>query len=386
MNINIKTKIEEFATKYSNSLNIFSKEELIYNTTNIGTLNSFSRNLVVEYTNGQKVFNHIVNYSISRILYFLPLPITYFSENLELMKTSDKYFCKLVKPLFETRTSKIIKDKDSYDKLLYIVFFYLGFQRSIIYLLQSSYLNQNFLNKYSNTVRYGTLEKSFLDEGIYWMTHSFLMRRFDNYLDRINYNITNNITYIDFVKKKKGKHTYDMRIYFNVSDDRIFLREKNNKIYLFIYEVIRKKDGSLIKDGNKIISNNIYIDCGAGSLNNYSESLNDRLYILNIMSNILSELNIENAENIERKKKYIILFYYSLIFLMPFSLGTASIAEILFYSLWKYYIGENIRIRQNILFDVEALTLPFDSFYKNCMELDENEENEIKMTPYLYVI
>ena len=88
------------------------------------------------------------------------------------------------------------------------------------------------------------------------------------------------------------------------------------------------------------------------------------------MSNILSELNIENAENIERKKKYIILFYYSLIFLMPFSLGTASIAEILFYSLWKYYIGNDIKINDNIMLDVEALTCPFDIFYDNCLSND----------------
>lgn len=400
MDINIKTKIEEFANKYSNSLNIFSKEELSYNTSNIGTLNSFSRNLVVEYTNGQKVFNHIVNHSISRILEFLSLDIEYFSKEIESMKESDKYFCKLVKPLFETKNSEIIEDKNSYDKLLYIVFFYLGFQRSIIYFLQSSSLNQNSLANIKNntTIRYGILPKVFLLEDRYQMRHWFEMKRFDNYLERINYNIMNNIQYMILTGSKWGERESErdlinMCIYFNVSDDRIFLSEKYKGYNLNIYIRVRinnKKDGSIIRFYNKINRNNINISFKDGSLNNYSESLNDRLYILNIMSNILSELhilkNIEDAENIERKKKYIILFYYSLIFLMPFSLGTASIAEISFYSLWKYYIGENIRINQNILFDVEALTLRFDSFYKNCMELDQNEVNEIKMTPYLYVV
>lgn len=390
MDINIKTKIEEFSTKYSNSLNIFSKEELSYNTSNIETLNSFSRNLVVEYTTGQKVFNHIVNHSISRILEFLPLDNTYFSKRLELMKTSDKYFCKLLKPLFKARESGIIHD--SYDKLLYIVFFYLGFQRSVIYLLQSSYLNNTNLNFLNNTnINYGILNKSFLDDTKYIMIHLFKMKRFNNYLDRINYNIKNNKRHIDFIKTNESMAMYKGCIYFYVSND-ITILPINKNIYLFIEPIIFIKNGSIINNINNINNTSIEpsIMVHYASLNNYSESLNDRLYILNIMSNILSELhilkNIEDVENIERKKKYIILFYYSLIFLMPFSLGTASIAEISFYSLWKYYIGENIRINQNILFDVEALTLPFDSFYKNCMELDQNEVNEIKMTPYLYVV
>ena len=64
---------------------------------------------------------------------------------------------------------------------------------------------------------------------------------------------------------------------------------------------------------------------------------------------------------------------------MPFELGTASIAEIFLYSLWKYYIGINLIINPLIMLDVEALTLPYEIFFKNCFI---NEGND-GYTPYL---
>ncbi len=60
---------------------------------------------------------------------------------------------------------------------------------------------------------------------------------------------------------------------------------------------------------------------------------------------------------------------------MPFQLGTASIAEMFLYSLWKFYIGKNLRINNNIMLDVEALTIPFDVFYRNCFIRDEKEND-----------
>ena len=60
---------------------------------------------------------------------------------------------------------------------------------------------------------------------------------------------------------------------------------------------------------------------------------------------------------------------------MPFALGTASIAEMFLYSLWKFYIGTRLEIRQTIMLDVEALTSNFDIFYKNCFNNDDNENN-----------
>jgi hypothetical protein len=60
---------------------------------------------------------------------------------------------------------------------------------------------------------------------------------------------------------------------------------------------------------------------------------------------------------------------------MPFYLGTSSIAEMFLYSLWKYYIRKIIKIRQEVILDIEALTLPYDIFIKNCLEKDDKEEN-----------
>ena len=60
---------------------------------------------------------------------------------------------------------------------------------------------------------------------------------------------------------------------------------------------------------------------------------------------------------------------------MPFSMGTASISEIFLYSLWKFYVGTRLEIRQSIMLDVEALSNTFDDFYKNCFNHDEDENN-----------
>jgi hypothetical protein len=87
---------------------------------------------------------------------------------------------------------------------------------------------------------------------------------------------------------------------------------------------------------------------------------------------------------------------------MPFQLGTAAIAEMFLYSLWNFYIGSNLRINKNIMIDVEALTIPFDVFYRNCF-IHDNQENDISIlrqmdgydeatykpiiyTPYLFIL
>lgn len=63
---------------------------------------------------------------------------------------------------------------------------------------------------------------------------------------------------------------------------------------------------------------------------------------------------------------------------MPFTLGTASIAEMMLYSLYQYYLDKKVVIRQNIMLDVEALMLPFPIFFENCfMNKDDT------YTPYL---
>lgn len=68
---------------------------------------------------------------------------------------------------------------------------------------------------------------------------------------------------------------------------------------------------------------------------------------------------------------------------MPFELGTAAIAEMALYSLWKYYIGIDLRINNKIMIDVEALTNDFETFKYNCLYVDINQANQKEYTPYL---
>ena len=86
---------------------------------------------------------------------------------------------------------------------------------------------------------------------------------------------------------------------------------------------------------------------------------------------------VKNSNKDTKKERitYILVFYYLFILLMPFERGTASIAEMAFYSLWDTYISEypSIKLNSFILFDVEALTLPFNTFYKNFFEKDEDD-------------
>ena len=124
---------------------------------------------------------------------------------------------------------------------------------------------------------------------------------------------------------------------------------------------------------------------------NISNTLESRIILFNILSECLEYLdynkNKNSQYNIESKKEKIILFYYILIFLMPFDLGTASISEMALYSLWKYYIGTEVRINPNIMIDVEALTNDFDTFKYNCLNIarniSTNRRNQQKYTPYL---
>ena len=59
---------------------------------------------------------------------------------------------------------------------------------------------------------------------------------------------------------------------------------------------------------------------------------------------------------------------------MPFSLGTA---EMSLYSLWGKYIKTKILIiNQNIILDVEALSLPFTEFYHNCLNKESNSNTK----------
>ena len=74
---------------------------------------------------------------------------------------------------------------------------------------------------------------------------------------------------------------------------------------------------------------------------------------------------------------------------MPHNFGSAFVAEVLLYSLWAKYINgfdnnnyeRRIFIKETILLDIEALTLPFDKFYENCFTTKKT-----KYTPYFTII
>jgi hypothetical protein len=137
---------------------------------------------------------------------------------------------------------------------------------------------------------------------------------------------------------------------------------------------------AVIEDNNLVLNSN---RSKISYLGNYGKK-DDVLYFLNIISHCLKKLD-ESKSNEQNIKQYIMIIYYLIILIMPFHLGTASIAEIFLYSLWTAYLNKTIKINQNIMLDVEALTLPYDIFYKNCFEKD-SEEGNTNYTPYLIEI
>jgi len=230
-----------------------------------------------------------------------------------------------------------------YYKLIYILFYYAPMIRNLISRLQ----NPNTITKDGiiqenpeKFTKHGIIHITFLDNGVHDIYHPLKMPRLEKYYDRIVTNLKLNNIYI---------------IYYN----------KNKNVYMY---------ANLNKNEMNYFGNN--------SLGNYSKTLEDRIEFINLLCEYLKELDRlkTNLTEEERKKELIMRFYYVIILLMPFALGTASIAEVMLYSLCEYYLGEKVKIDQKCLLDVEALTLPFDIFYTNCFESDGTE-----YTPYLQI-
>jgi len=415
----IKEKINCFINKYTNTLNEFSKEEIISDKNYVfNNKNKFSRNLVAttNYANqNQYVYNYIVSCSVNKTIIYLGTDNNFFNDRLNKMKNEDGNgnYSKFIKDAIESRSNNIIEEQNklSYSKIIYILFFYLGIQRQIIYILQQ----KSILNGYSyQPEQYGLLSIDLFKENS-GKFHPITMKRFEIYENRLIYNmyktlLTKNIrnpiiknTKYDSIKitaqyltnKDSNSFKISYLIFFNKKNIKILKNnvtqnpisqtpsnsqnEINKKNYINI-DLRFKRDG----DRDKLISTE-YL----GISNNISPD--GLLYFLNIMSFCLEELDNKLIKHltISEIKEYIIIIYYLIIFIMPFRLGTASIAEIFLYSLWKKYVGKNIQINQNVMLDVEALTLPYDLFKKNCFEKDDGEDikdkNGIKInyTPYL---
>ena len=178
---------------------------------------------------------------------------------------------------------------------------------------------------------------------MYEKKHPLNMKRFDNYKIRLIYN------YLKYIGSS------------NISNDYITIYVINIESIVHISCTFNFINDIYSFDINQYITNNY---------KRYEYKTNTLRLIIQHFDN----LQIAGI-NINEKKRDIISIYYYIIILMPFSLGTASIAEMFLYSLWKFYIGTRIEIRQSIMLDVEALSHTFDDFYKNCFNHDNNENN-----------
>ncbi len=198
-----------------------------------------------------------------------------------------------------------------------------------------------FLRDVRTTNNYGYID--FLDKKVPGKYHLLSMKRFDNYMIRFIYN------YLKYQKQKKEEEYDFISVSFVIKEN-----EDNPNII--------DRDRSFIK-------------------NNYDtdDTIFNRVNTLKIILKNFENLEIKDR-NISNKIKDIISIYYYIIILMPFQLGTAAIAEIFLYSLWKFYIKSSLTINQNIMLDIEALSNTFDIFYINCLNRDSEENNQNILT------
>ena len=237
-----------------------------------------------------------------------------------------KTFTEFIKLTTDQYIIDKLEYKEYYYKLIYIFFYYLGVQREIIHIFQNID-EKNYILYLIETIKYrerqyGIVRNIIFEKGRNILAHPLTMKRFENYYERIYYNLS----------KIKILEYFDNFIEYKIYYDKII------DTYIVIY--IPQKN---IYNNNK---NEFYIFLEKFTLNiqNVQNNLDSRIVLFNILSECLKNLDEykKTHNNIELKKEYIILFYYILIFLMPFKLGTASIAEIALYSLWKYYIGTEL--------------------------------------------
>jgi hypothetical protein len=432
---NINLKLHKFENNYKNELSITNKKLLEYlKSYDIINFNkSYSTKIVAisNYKNSnQDIFNYIFSGTIKRSLILLDKNL---NKNLNIHINNISFNGKAI---LELKKLDLIYTNE-YNKLLYIFFYFIPFSRRIIVMLQKNEYNF-FSFKKSDNQQYGLIFNNFYNITNHHITsHGFNMERLVNYTrlkDNINFLYENyEHKYLDILKKNR-KYYVKNRVYTNNSNtnnnnnsnskefdllrtecdmnetnpicnikiksikyveinipfieikDDFFIDNKLKNMYdLYKYSSYYKILFYMI---NNEINTNVY---SLLNINNdkdyYVASLNtfiDKQYIthlLDIMSYCLFLLNNqESFHDIEKKKYTIILFYYIFIFMMPFSLGTASIAEISLFTLWNKYMDINIIKNEYIMLDIEALSLPYDIFYKNCFNNDGT-----KYTPYLFI-
>jgi hypothetical protein len=397
--INIENKINKLLDRTSFYINKKTANYFSQNKDCIeNNILDYSRKLaIINFNKNQYIFNYIFNCTINYAIKLYKKNLIFFYKDFGIILQNKRtYYLDIINILLELKDEIDLKyDKINYElyyiKLIYIFFYYFGIKRSLIQLLYESRgfnkifnlekkikskskpinftkpinfnelelenINMNIiykqkeLNKLKTYYSYGMINSSFYYKDYYIQRHPIRMERLNNYIKRIKTNINLlNITF-NYIDIEQEYGYTNIKIYLTLIDIIPFYKVIDKYIYLFI---------SYHEVNNTI----------TGNLGNVSEYLKQRLNILNILSYCLyklDELYTERNRNKDFIIKYIILFYYLIIFLMPFEKGTASIAEMSLYLLSKYYIEKNLIINPNILLDVEALTLPFDIFYENCL-------------------
>ena len=391
----IHSRIEKFIKKYQNhyekeEFDDSTKEIINNNMKYLGNINNFSRKIVKNYSNkNQFVYNYIVSCSINKIITYLELKKNVFRNKInDILKIPSLQDIKIT---INNKIRKELKFKEYYYKLIYIFFYYLGFQRQIIHMLQENFNNSSFRNYIKDRKKFGILNNDiFIFDGSLIMDHPLLMPRFENYYDRLTYNLN-----------KLSNELHNIKIYLVFPRDLVYFYEESKNIFILINYFPNDLSVSYISNKTNNLESRIYLlnllcYClkRLDELKNYQDNLSlnvsvnrpnqtnfNFFNVKNINSNPQSSnRNLNYDTNISLRKDYILLFYYVFIFLMAFMSGTASIAEIGLYSLWKFYIGENLKINNNILLDVEAMTTNFDTFKNNCFNIDPEQP---EYTPYL---
>jgi hypothetical protein len=340
-------------------MNLFSQLE------KVKILNSvLSKNIIKSNENYNKMFQKAVN----DIQIFLAEDEKFFDNKLAVIKI--KCENSIMFSRLDDINERIFGDKltFSYKKLYYILFCYLAITRNLINIIQNNgkliwlYYFFNFKRIKSNPVfQYGLVN---VFEPMDKKIHPLDMKRFYNYKIRLIYNY---LKYKDISNTRFDEITFYIK---NIEEEIVYI----TCTFKFI-------NGTYSFNHNQHISNNY---------ERFGYKINTLILIIKHFDN----LQIEDR-SISDKKRDIIGIYYYIIILMPFSLGTASIAEMFLYSLWKFYIKTRLEIKQTIMLDVEALSHTFDDFYRNCFTHDEKENdpailsqiegyNEVTYIPVIY--
>lgn len=329
------------------------------------------------YQNKNNLYNKIVQHAVDKIQELLLIEDdSFFIEKLDNIRIDDSF--KEYIASINTRYNTDIRIY--YRKFIYIVFIFLACVRFFIFYLQQ---NINVFSISNKKKKYGVT--SLFENVPIKRTHPYTMNRFTYiYMQRIIYNLSQNIEInISSINDNKKIKIETSISFIPIESNNVYISNLNENIYDSIYIKYRLE---LIKKDSKIkfeidMEKNFYY------IEQVSFNLDSRLFIIDYIVHYFRQLDILHKtninSNINEKKKYILIIYYLIIFLMPFYLGTASIAEMFLYSLWKYYIRKIIKIRQEVMLDVEALSLPHNIFVKNCLEKDDKEGNNIIYTPYL---